>query len=87
MTRVGTQKMQRIIQILYATLPQAAEVCSAAEFLIPYITKEIDSNLPSLLGQQVACRPGLSLLETFTTIRPAEIDPVEIPFCAATAAS
>jgi hypothetical protein len=74
MTRIGTQKMQRIIHVLYNALPEAAEVCAAAEFLIPYITRETDSSLPLLLGRQVACRPDLSLLETFTVIRPADVE-------------
>lgn len=84
---MGTQKMQRVIQVLYATLPQAAEVCSAAEFLIPYITEATNSSLPPLLGQRAACRPELSLLETFTAIRPANIQPVEIASCLAITAS
>jgi hypothetical protein len=71
MTRIGAQKMQKIIQILDSVLPQAADVCSAAEFLILYVTRETNSTLPLLLGQRTACRPELSLLETFTTIRPA----------------
>lgn len=71
--------MQRIIQILYATLPEGADVCAAAEFLISYITRETDSDLPLLLGQRVACRSELSLLEIFTTIRPASIQQLESP--------
>jgi hypothetical protein len=78
MTRIGSQKIQRIVQILYNALPEASDVCSAAEFLIPYITRETDSSLPPLLGQQIACRPDLSLLETFTIIRPADVQPADI---------
>jgi len=81
MTRIGAQKTQRIIQLLHDTFPEATEVCSAAEFLIPYITQETTSDLPPLLGQRVACRPKLSLLETFTTIRPANLHNVNIDSC------
>ncbi len=65
--------MQLIIRSLYSTLPEVAEVCAAAEFLIPYITRETDSRLPLLLGQRVACRLELSLLETFTIMQPADV--------------
>ncbi len=68
--------MQKIIQILFTTLPEAADVCSAAEMLIPWIKGEIVAQLPPLLGQQVALRPQLSLLEMFTPIRSAHAQPV-----------
>ncbi len=75
MTRIGNQKMKKIIPILFGTLPAAAEVCSAAELLVDYIKEETFTQFPSLLGQQVALRPELSLLETFTMIRSADIQP------------
>jgi hypothetical protein len=75
-TRMGTQKMQRVTQILFDTLPEAVETCSAAELLIPYIQDDLPSPLPLFLGQQVMMRPRLSLLETVTMIRSVETTPV-----------
>ena len=75
-TRIGTQKMQRITQILFNTLPEAVEICSAAELLIPYTQKNPPLPPPQFLGQQVTLRPGLSLLEIFTLIRSANTAPL-----------
>lgn len=76
MTRIGTQKMQRIIQVLFATLPESVDVCSAAERLLPYINGERAFSSLSLLGQQVALRPELSLSEIFTITHPANTQPL-----------
>jgi hypothetical protein len=70
MTRIGAQKTQRIVQILSGTLTQAADVCFAAEYLIPYVLGEADSSLPPLPENQAACSNALSLLEMFVVNRP-----------------
>lgn len=79
--------MQRIIQILFDTLPEATDVCSAAEFLLPYIREDIVTAVPSVLGQQVALRSQLSLLETFTLIRTTHVQSADISYITASSAN
>jgi len=71
-TRIGTQKMLYIIRVLFNVLPEARDICSAAEHLIPYVQDDSPLPTPLFLGQQASLRPRLSLLETFTLIRSAE---------------
>jgi len=65
--------MQTITQSLRVALPEAIETCAAAEMLIPYIKEDTFTGVPRFLGQQVALRPQLSLLEIFNPIQAATI--------------
>jgi len=77
MTRIGTQKMQKIIQLLFNILPEAVNICTTAKYLIPYIKEDTFTDFPPLLGQQIALRPQLTLIETFTPIRSTEIETIQ----------
>jgi hypothetical protein len=56
MQRVGIQKMREIIPILLEKLHMANEICSAAEFIIPYANGDELTHLLPLLVEQIALR-------------------------------
>ncbi|PBP21468.1 hypothetical protein BUE80_DR007700 [Diplocarpon rosae] len=77
--KFGAQKMQHIIPVLFAALPEAVDVCRAAEYLIPYITSHTDIALTSLQAPRKACQPDLSLAETLAFFQHALKAPADAP--------
>ena len=74
MNRIGAQKMQPIIRTLFDIFPEAVDVCSAAECLIPYVTRDENTSLSSLEEPRGAYNPELSLLGTLSLIQHATLN-------------